>query len=59
MSDLKLDYLKEAKESIGKIYEVISDDSRPIDLEDWYQVIAESLVSIAASLDILAYKERR
>ena len=56
MSDLKLDYLKEVKETIGNVYENISDGEH-VDHEDWLQVIAEALVSIANSLDILAYKQ--
>lgn len=60
MADLKLDYLSEAKDTIGRIYEAMDDGTTPeAELEDWYQVIAESLVSIAHSLSILAYREYR
>ncbi len=59
MPDLKLDYLCEAKNSIGRIYEGVSDTDIQPDPQAWIQVAAEALVSIADSLSILAYREYR
>ena len=56
MSDLKLDYLSESKDTIGRIYETM-DDGATVTQEDWLQVLAEALVSIASSLDALAHKQ--
>jgi hypothetical protein len=59
MADLRLDYLSEAKNTIGRLYERVSDTRYDPPTEDWMQIVAESLVSIADSLSILAHREYR
>jgi hypothetical protein len=54
MSDLRLDYLTEARSTIGTLYERVSDTAYDPPTEDWMQVVSEALLSIAESLSVIA-----